>query len=125
MNTAELILLAVKIWGGIGALVAVVFLTVGMDRIDEDARGAYIFRPLLVPGILLIWPLVLWRWYILTAGKDDWSRRHHPKRNTHKWFAYTMPIAIIAIIAAGLSVRQQWPAEIAPVQLSTADEVSQ
>ncbi|MEL6640939.1 MAG: hypothetical protein AAFP98_06445 [Pseudomonadota bacterium] len=120
MNQAELILLAVKIWGGIGALVALPFLTFGMDRLDEDAREAYVFRPLLVPGILLIWPMVLWRWYILADGKDEWSHRYRPRRSTHKWYALVMPIAIVAIIVTGLSLRQAWPADIAPVQLSEA-----
>lgn len=118
MDQAELILLIVKIWGGIGALVAIPFLTFGMDRLDEDAQEAYVFRPLLVPGILLIWPLVLWRWYILADGKDEWSKRYRPRRTTHQWFAFIMPIAIIVIIFAGLSVRQSWPADIAPVQLT-------
>lgn len=118
MTQAEIILWIVKIWAGIGALVAIPFLTFGMDRLDEDARGAYVFRPLLVPGILLIWPLVLWRWYILADGKDEWSHRYRPRRATHQYFALIMPIAIVAIILAGWSVRQSWPADIAPVQLS-------
>ena len=62
MNAAEGLFFAVQVWLIRGAVLAVVFLTIGIDRIDEDARGAYVFRPLLVPGILLIWPLVAWRW---------------------------------------------------------------
>ena len=120
MNQAELILFIVKAWGAIGALVAIPFLTFGIDRLDEDARGAYVFRPLLVPGILLIWPLILWRWYCLASGRDKWSRRYRPPRATHKWFAFLMPVAILLIIIAGLSVRQTWPVDIAPVQLTEA-----
>lgn len=45
----------------IGAAVAVPFLLFGLGRIDENAQDAWIFRPLLIPGVLLIWPLVLWR----------------------------------------------------------------
>ena len=41
------------------------FLIFGLDRIDEDARGSYAFRPLLVPGLILLWPLVAIRWAIL------------------------------------------------------------
>ncbi len=118
MNQAELILMIVKIWGSIGALVALAFLTFGMDRLDEDARGAYVFRPLIVPGVLLIWPLVLWRWYILADGKDEWAKRHRPRRASHHVVALIMPIAIVLIIAAGLMVRQTWPSDVAPVQLS-------
>ena len=125
MNQAELILFFVKAWGVIGALVAVPFLTFGIDRLDEDARGAYVFRPLLIPGILLIWPFILWRWYVLADGKDEWSHRYKPRRASHQWFAFIMPIAILVIITAGLSVRQTWPTDIAPVQLSTPEAVSQ
>lgn len=125
MNQAELILFIVKAWGVIGALVAVPFLTFGIDQLDEDARGAYVFRPLLVPGILLIWPLVLWRWYVLQSGSGDWSLRYRPPRASHRWVAFVMPIVIVAIIAAGLMVRQQWPADVAPVQLSTPPGLSE
>ncbi len=118
MDQAELILLFAKIWGGVGALVALAFLSFGIDRLDEDAKGAYVFRPLIVPGILLIWPLVLWRWYILADGKDEWAKRYKPKRNSHNLFALIMPVLIIGIIAAGLSVRQTWPVNLAPVQLT-------
>ncbi len=45
-----------------GGAVAVAFLIFGLDRIDPAARGAYTFRPLLVPGVVLLWPLVLVLW---------------------------------------------------------------
>lgn len=53
---------ALLAYGALGAAVALAFLTVGIERIDPAARGAYAFRPLLVPGLVLLWPLVLWRW---------------------------------------------------------------
>ena len=71
METAASILSFAEAWLWLGAAVAAVFLTIGIDRIDENARGAFIFRPLLFPAILLIWPLVLWRWAILETGRDD------------------------------------------------------
>jgi hypothetical protein len=49
----------------VGAFVAAGFLIFGLDRLDEDARGSYAFRPLLVPGLILLWPLVAVRWAIL------------------------------------------------------------
>ncbi|MFG5382739.1 hypothetical protein [Yoonia sp. R2-816] len=125
MNQAELILFIVKLWGAAGALVAIPFLIFGIDRLDEDARGAYVFRPLLVPGILLIWPLILWRWYILADGKDEWSHRYRPRRHNHQWFAMIMPVAIIVTIVAGLSVRQSWPADILPERLAPPAEASE
>ena len=62
MNTAILIVEIVKIYGWIGAAVACAFLLFGIDRVDPSARGAYAFRPLLIPGVLLLWPLVLAIW---------------------------------------------------------------
>jgi hypothetical protein len=125
MNAAEAILFAAKAWGVIGALVAIPFLTFGIDRIDEDARGAYVFRPLLIPAVLLIWPVILWRWYVLVDGREDWSHRYRPRRASHQWIALIMPVAIIVVIGAGLSVRQTWPDDIAPVQLSAPEAVTQ
>ena len=65
MTLAELIIGFVQIWGAIGALVCVLFLFIGIDRVDPAAHDAYAFRPLLIPGIIVIWPLVLWRWWTL------------------------------------------------------------
>lgn len=118
MAFAQGIVWAMELWLILGALVAAVFLTVGIDRIDEDARGAYIFRPLLIPGVLLIWPLVLWRWWRMETERAAWGERYRPVRSGHAVAAVLMSLGIIAIVIAGLSVRQDWPAGAAPVQLS-------
>lgn len=120
MNTAEAILMVVRIWLSIGAVVAAVFLTIGIDRIDEDARGAYIFRPLLVPAVLLIWPIILRRWWVLEAGRDDWAARHDPPRKAHLVVSVLMAVGLIGVLWTGVSVRQTWPADVAPVQLTEA-----
>ena len=125
MNQAEAIFMVFKIWGSIGGLVAVFFLSFGMDRIDEDARGAYVFRPLLVPGILIIWPLVLWRWWLYEKGTEAWETRYGPPRKSHFWVGVILPVAIAAIITTGLMQRQSWPADIAPELLAAPAEVSQ
>jgi len=91
--TAETLLTYAEYWLYAGAVVAALFLTIGMDRIDEDARGAYIFRPLLIPGVLLIWPIVLWRWVVLETGLENWRFRH------------------------SLSARQEFPTDARPVLL--------
>ncbi len=48
-----------------GGVFAFIFLMIGLDRIDPSARGAYFFRPLLIPGLCLLWPLALVRWVLL------------------------------------------------------------
>lgn len=125
MNIAAGILELVMLWGIIGALVAAVFLSVGIDQIDEDARGAYIFRPLLVPGVLLLWPLVLWRWWVLKSGRDRWPKRHAPPRRAHAPAWLVLAVLIPIIFIAALLLRQTWPAQFTPQQLSAPPEASQ
>ncbi|MEL6280964.1 MAG: hypothetical protein AAFQ73_14155 [Pseudomonadota bacterium] len=68
---AQLILSALEIWGWIGLGVSAAFLLVGIDRIDASARATYAFRPLLIPGIVVLWPIVLIRWIQLeTRGRS-------------------------------------------------------
>ena len=118
MTTAAILIAAIRIWGWIGAAVALVFLTIGMDRVDEDARGAYVFRPLLIPGVLVLWPLVLWRWWQLETEAVGWAERYRPVRQAHGWAALLMALAIVGVLLFGLSARQTWPDHIPPVQLS-------
>lgn len=125
MNQAEFLLKLVQGWGILGTMVAIPFLTFGMDQVDEDARGAYVFRLLIVPGVLLIWPLVLWRWYVLANGRDVWAARYRPPRKAHSAFALVMPVCILGLIGTGLMVRQTWPADIAPVQLTPPAQAAQ
>nr|WP_239479756.1 hypothetical protein [Actibacterium sp. 188UL27-1] len=106
-------------------MISVAFLFIGIDRIDEDARGAYIFRPLLVPAILLIWPLVLWRWYVLEAGREIWSKHYRPPRASHLVAAILMAAGIGTALFLGLSNRQTWPADIAPERLSAPGEANE
>ena len=47
----------------VGVVLGVAFLFFGIERIDPAARGAYAFRPLLLPGLALLWPFVAVRWF--------------------------------------------------------------
>jgi len=69
--TPYTLLYGLEIYGWIGAAVALVFLLIGIDRIDPSARGSYAFRPILVPGIIVIWPLVLYRWITLERSGEE------------------------------------------------------
>jgi hypothetical protein len=66
---AAFIIDAVLVYAVIGAALAAAFLLWGIDRIDPAANGAYAFRPLLIPGLVLLWPLVAARWL-----KLEWRR---------------------------------------------------
>ena len=69
MEVAAIIVFLVKTYAALGALVAAVFLLWGVDRVEPSARGAYVFRPLVAPGVIVLWPLVLWRWRMLERAK--------------------------------------------------------
>ena len=68
MIVAQWIVLAATAWALAGGLTACAFLLWGIDRIDPGARHAYANRPLLIPGIILLWPLVIARWILLEKG---------------------------------------------------------
>lgn len=53
---------AVLAYGALGVAVALAFVLVGVERVDPSAVGAVAFRPLLLPGAALLWPLVLACW---------------------------------------------------------------
>ena len=46
-----------------GLAVGLAFLLFGIERATPAAQGAHAFRPLLLPGLVLLWPYVAWRWW--------------------------------------------------------------
>lgn len=62
---ATIIIDAVCVYAVVGMALGLAFLLWGIDRVDPAAAGAYAFRPLLIPGLVLLWPLVAVRWIIL------------------------------------------------------------
>jgi hypothetical protein len=68
---AELIVQAATVYAAIGGVVALLFLLFGIDRVDPAARGAYAFRPMIAPGIVLLWPVVLVRWAVLERRRPQ------------------------------------------------------
>lgn len=120
--TAQNILIGVEVWCWIGLAVGALFLFFGIHRVDEDADGAVAFRPLLIVGIVLIWPLVIWRWYSLASGRDNWKARHVPPRSFHRIAALFMATTVLASITLSIALKQTWPDHIAPEQISEAGQ---
>lgn len=112
-------------WLYIGAAVALYFLTFGIDRIDENARGAYVFRPLLIPGVLLIWPLVLWRIAALERTAPEGHGRYRALRKPHGYVWLVLSIVIPAVFISAMILKQTWPVDVPAVRLSPAEAVSQ
>jgi len=62
MSGSDIIYMAGLIYGAVGLAVAGAFILFALEAVAPPARGAIAFRPVLVPGLVLLWPLVLWRW---------------------------------------------------------------
>ncbi len=63
MSVVEIALAAVAAYLALGALVGLAFVTVGIGRVDEAARGSSIaFRALVLPGCVALWPVVIAKW---------------------------------------------------------------
>lgn len=99
MNVAENLVLAGTAWLIVGGTVAVAFMLYGVDRILDDARDVYLFRVLVAPGVVLIWPIVIWRWYALHHGRTDWRQHHSPHRRLAGILELAMALALIVVLA--------------------------
>jgi hypothetical protein len=53
----------------VGGVVGLLFIVFGVDRLDAASHGAFAFRPLLLPGGMLLWPIVLARWIVLETQR--------------------------------------------------------
>ena len=107
----------VQAYVALGAAAAVAFLLAGLDRTMPSARGAYAFRPLLLPGLILLWPLVLWRWVALVRGNPEPPPGRH-YRATHRLVWTAFAVLLPAMLIAALAVRQDAARDPAPVQLA-------
>lgn len=104
----------------VGCAVAAAFLLFGIGRVDENAQEAWIFRPLLIPGAVLIWPLVIWRWIVLHRGEDK-RDRHRMPRIFQERVQLVFIVAIPVILLLGFALRQDPTGLAAPVLLEAAE----
>lgn len=68
MTGAAILLTLLAAYAALGVLVAAAFVLGGVDRIDPAAHHSWAFRVLLLPGLVLLWPLVLKRWRERAGG---------------------------------------------------------
>jgi hypothetical protein len=63
MRLGEIIVSALVLYLSCGLLFSVLFLAVGVDRIDPAARQTSIaFRLLIFPGTVALWPVLAAKW---------------------------------------------------------------
>lgn len=104
-------------YAGFGLLVALAFLLVGLERVHPAGHNAWAFRPLLIPGLALLWPYILLRWRrgaiepAAVAGQRIQRRRH-----ARIWLAIAALPPLILL--TGLALRQTNLADAPPLLLT-------
>ncbi|MEM8551101.1 MAG: hypothetical protein AAGF45_01885 [Pseudomonadota bacterium] len=116
---AALIVGALTVYAAAGVFNACAFLTVGIGRVSPAARGSYVFRALLIPGCILLWPYVLIRWLVLeTLREGSPLPSHQPPLRVQQGFALLLILAVPAALATAVLIRQQPPMNAEPVQVA-------
>jgi hypothetical protein len=60
---AQIFLYALGVYASLGLMFAMLFVWIGVQRLDSEAQGSGIgFRLLILPGVAALWPLFLRRW---------------------------------------------------------------
>jgi hypothetical protein len=72
---------ALETYAGLGLIFAVLFVWIGVQRVDSEAQDSGIgFRLLILPGVTAFWPMFLNRWTRGTALPRV-ERNPHPVLN--------------------------------------------
>lgn len=105
----------------IGAVLAVPFLSIGINRIDENARGAWVFRAMMLPGVMLIWPLVAFRWLQAERDSREGQALHRPPFRLQKAGFFALALLIPVFVFAALILRQDGPFEAKAVMIEAPE----
>ncbi len=105
MPAAEIVVAVGQAWLLAGLCVGVAFLVFGLDGTDAAARGAYGFRPLLLPGLVLLWPLVVWRWLDRPSPTREPSLARRQKR-AHGVVWIGLACILTSILGTALALRR-------------------
>jgi hypothetical protein len=116
MTPAIAILLLLAAYLAAGVFVGVPFVLVGAGRMDSAARGAPVgFRVLIFPGVVALWPLLVWMW---ARGTPPTTSPHdtRPLLLWHRlaWAVLTPATAVGLLVALAYRSKRALPPE--PVQ---------
>lgn len=119
MNVAGGVVLGAEIYAAAGACAAAGFLAFGLSKISVGARGAYAFRALIVPGLILLWPCILFRWRRLARGEEGYRAPDlAAQQRTHTVVWRAAAILLPILLLASQALRPRETLDQAPVRLS-------
>lgn len=98
-----------------GLLFAIPFVISGVNKMDEGAHGSSIgFRIIIIPGVIVFWPVLLKKWMRHGRQKDDapkYSFAIKPLRKKHLLAWQTLALLLPLLIIAAVVVRPSFPKE--------------
>jgi len=54
----------------LGVVFAIAFVLLGIEKVDATAHGSTVgFRLIIIPGVILLWPILLRKWLSTTKKK--------------------------------------------------------
>jgi uncharacterized membrane protein len=115
----HLLVTALLAYLAIGMAVGLVFLLVILDRIDPQAHGSYAFRPLLLPGLVLLWPVVVARSVAKLRGVADPLPSQRANLASHLPVWTVVAVVIVVGLAGGFALRQYRLPEQLSVRISS------
>jgi hypothetical protein len=78
MIAVTIILIVVAIYLAAGLLFAIPFVIKGVTKIDEGAVGSkWGFRVIIIPGVIVFWPLLLKKWMRIPADRANIENSKH------------------------------------------------
>lgn len=99
-----------------GLAVGLAFLVFRIEKHDPAASGAYAFRPLLLPGLALLWPLVLLRWSLPRSTETAVTVLRHKRAHRMIWAG--LVVFIIVTLGFAASIRSAKLPEYPSLRLS-------
>jgi len=77
INMVEILLIIAGIYLALGMLFVIPFLIKGLTKVDEGADGSTIgFKIIIIPGVIVFWPLLLKRWVKNLKHGDTKAQRN-------------------------------------------------
>lgn len=112
-------LAAVGVYMFSGLIAAAALHLKGLHRIDSGTADAgVLFRLLITPGMVALWPLLLGRWRAAARSEPRFGEADRPRssarlRTIHLRLVAVTAVAVSALFAVGLMVRPGAPTKIA------------
>jgi hypothetical protein len=68
------LMILIAVYAGLGLCFGLSFVRRGVGRIDPQAeKGSWGFRWMILPGVVVLWPLLGWRWWRRQPPPTAWS----------------------------------------------------